>query len=160
MTSRVDEALRDIPDSRRRVDAADDYLREVVRRVENVLGGLRPTPIDVAYVIDGVGRRIQLRQSRDSSWHVAWERDGEGSVALLSAPRMVRVEAFTEIAWLDHGAVLAPLEALVIAVSRELSSEAANRGSQLEVARRLEAMIEVAAGKLDGGGSRARARLR
>ncbi len=152
MTTGVDEALRGIPGARAQVDAADDYLREVVRRVEMVLGKLRPVAIDVPYVVEGIPRRIQLRQSRDGSWHVAWERDQGGSVALLSAPRTVRVEVFTEIAWSGHAVGLAPVEALVIAVNRELSSEAANRGPQMDVARRLEAMLEVAAGRQRGGG--------
>lgn len=150
MITRVDEALRNIPEVRARVDAADDYLREVIRRLEDVLGALRPIAIDVPYVIEGVPRRIQLRQFRGGSWHVAWERDEGGSVPLLSAPRAVRVEAFTEIAWRDYVTALAPLEALVVVVNRELSSEAANRGPQMDVARRLEAMLEVTAGKLAG----------
>ncbi len=143
----VDEALRNIPGARAKVDAADDYLRLVIRRVEAVLGGLRPVAIDVPYAVEGAPRRIQLRQSRDGSWHVAWERGEGGSVALLSAPRAARVEAFTEIAWQDHAVALAPVEALVIAVNREMSSEAANRRPQMDVARRLEAMLEVAAGR-------------
>lgn len=147
MTRGVDEALRGIPGARARVDAADDYLREVIRRVEDVLGELRPVAIDVPYVVESVSRRIQLRQSRGGSWYVAWERDKGGSIPLLSAPRAVRVEAFTEIAWSDHAIALAPLEALVVAVNRELSFEAASRGPQMDVARRLEAMLEVVAGR-------------
>lgn len=150
MTTRVDEALRSIPGARAKVDAADDYLREVIRRVEDVLGRLRPVAIDVPYSVKGVSRRIQLRQSRDGDWHVAWERDEGSSVPLLSAPRAVRVEAFTEIAWRDHATVLAPLEALVVAVNRELSFEAASRGPQMDVARRIEAMLEVAVTKQGG----------
>lgn len=144
VTMGVEEALQGISKSRAEVDAADDYLRDVIRSVEATLSGLRPVELDVPYVVEGVVRKIQLRQYR-GGWHIAWERGEEGSVALLSAPRAVRVEVFTETAWSDHVAMLAPMEVLVIAVSRELSMEANNRGPQINVARRLEAMVEAAA---------------
>lgn len=143
----VDEALRGIPDARAQVDAADDYLREIIRRMEDVLGELRPISLCLPYKIDGQRRQIQLRCGRGGRWYVGWQEDDDNSIPLLSAPRSVRVEAFTEIAWPGHETPLAPVEALVIAVSRELSSEAANRGSQMDVAKRLEAMLEVAAGR-------------
>lgn len=143
--TRVDEALRSIPDMRARVDAADDYLRETIRRVESVLGQLRPVALCLPYKADGKRRQIQLRCGRGSRWYVGWQGDEDDSIPLLSAPREVRVEAFTPIAWPDHVVTLAPLEALVIAVSRELSVAVASRGPQMDVARRLEAMIEATA---------------
>lgn len=148
MTARVDEAFRNIPDMRARVDAADDYLREVIQRVEFVLGELRPVSLYLPYKADGKRRQIQLRCGRGGRWYVGWQEDDENSIPLLSASREVRVEAFTSIAWPNHAVALAPIEALVIAVNRELSNEADNRGSQMDVARRLEAIIEVAAARL------------
>lgn len=150
MTTRVDEALRNIPDMRAKVDAADDYLREVIRRVELVLGGLRPVSLYLPYRADGKPRQIQLRCGRGGRWYVGWQGDDENSIPLLSASREVRVEAFTAIPWPDHAVILAPMEALVIAVNRELSTEVDNRGPQMDVARRLEAMIEVSAARQGG----------
>jgi hypothetical protein len=150
VTAGVDEALRSIPDVRAKVDAADDYLREVIRRVELVLGELRPVSLYLPYKVDGKQRQIQLRCGRGGRWYVGWQGDDDSSIPLLSATRETRVEAFTAIAWPDHATALAPVEALVVAVNRELSTEAANRGPQMDVARRLEAMLEVAAGKLHG----------
>lgn len=151
MTREVDEALRTIPDLRARVDADDDYLREVIRRTERVLGDLRPVSLYIPYAVNAVPRQIQLRQSRDSRWYVAWQGEDGSSVALLSAPREVRVEAFTAMFWEGHEAPIAPIEALVIGVNRELSTAVTNRGPLMEVARRLEAVIEVAARKPRGG---------
>ncbi len=152
MTSKVDEALRSIPDVRARVDAVDDYFREVIRRVEDVLGELRPIAIEIPYPFNGDLRKIQLRQSRDRRWFVAWESGDGRSVPLLSAPRHVRAEVFTNMVWSVYAERLAPIEALVIAVSRELSVETANRGPQVDVARRLEATLEAVAGKQKGAG--------
>jgi len=147
VTSKVDEALRNIPDVRDRVDAADDYFRAVIRRVEDVLGELRPIAIEIPYPFHGALRKIQLRQSRDRRLFVAWESGDGRSVPLLSAPRAVRTEVFTNMAWSVYAERLAPIEALVIAVSRELSAETANRDPQMDVARRLEATLEAVAGK-------------
>lgn len=159
MTNKVDEALRALPDLRARVDADDDYLRGVIRRTEHVLGDLRPVSLYVPYSVLGSPRQIQLRQSRDARWYVAWQGEDGYSVALLSAPRDVRVEAFTSMLWDGHESPMAPIEALVIGVNRELSIAVTNRGPLMEVARRLEAVIEVAAGRLrDGEPPRAIAR--
>lgn len=150
MTTGVEDALRSIPDMRAKVDAADDYLREIIRRVELVLGELRPVPLHLPYKVDGKRRQIQLRCGRGGRWYVSWQGDDDNAIPLLSAPRETRVEAFTAIAWQGHAATLAPMEALVVAVNRELSSEADNRGPQMEVARRLEAMLEIAASRQRG----------
>lgn len=147
MTREVDEALRTLPDLRARVDADDDYLREVIRRTEHVLGELRPVSLHIPYAVHGCPRQIQLRQSREARWHVAWQGEDGHSIALLSAPREIRVEAFTAMPWGGHQSPIAPIEALVIGVNRELSTAVTNRGPLMEVARRLEAVIEVAAGK-------------
>lgn len=143
----VHQALRAIPDLRARVDADDDYLREVIRRVECTLGDLRPVPLDVPYETNGSTHQIQLRQSRDNRWYVAWRSEDGYSIALLSAPREVRVEVFTAITWKGHEAQIAPLEALVIGVHRELSSAVTNRGPLIDVARRLEVVIGAVTGE-------------
>lgn len=150
MTTRVDEALRSLPDMRARVDAADDYLREVIRNVELVLGEFRPVSLYLPYKTDGKRRQIQLRCGRGGRWYVGWQGDDDNSIPLLSATREIRVEAFTAIAWPDHATLLAPVEALIVAVNRELSMEVDSRGPQMDVARRIEAMIEVAAGRFLG----------
>ena len=153
MTREVAEALRALPSLRARVDADDDYLRGVIRRIEHVLGDLRPVSLYVPYSVNGSSRQIQLRQSRDARWHVAWQGEDGHSVALLSAPRDVRVEVFTSMPWDGHESPIAPIEALVIGINRELSSAVTNRGPLMEVARRLEAVIEVAARKPRDQGS-------
>lgn len=138
----VDEALRNIPGARAKVDAADDYLRETIRRVETVLGALRPVPLCLPYKVDGKRRQIQLRCGRGGHWHVYWQGDDDNPIPLLSTTREIRAETFTAIAWPDHAVLLAPVEALILAVNRELSTAADNRGAQIDVARRIEAMIE------------------
>lgn len=150
MTSWVDEALRSIPDMRAKVDAADDYLREVIRRVELVLGELRPVSLYLPYKVDGRRRQIQLRCGRGGRWYMGWQGDDDNSIPLLSATREVRVEAFTAVSWPNHAALLAPVEALIVGVNRELSMEVDSRGPQMDVARRIEAMIDVAAGRFRG----------
>lgn len=147
MITKVDEALCSIPGMRAKVDAADDYLREVIRRVEFVLGELRPVSLYLPYGVDGKRRQIQLRCGRGGRWYVGWQGDDDNAIPLLSATREVRVEAFTATAWPDHATPLAPMEALIVAVNRELSTEADSRGPQIDVARRIEAMIEVAAAR-------------
>lgn len=148
MTVKVSEAFQSISGSRARVDAVDDYLREVVRRVVSVLSSFRPVAVEVPYTVDGTLRSIQLRQSRDIGWYVAWQQLDPIApfVALLSAPRAVRVEVFTVMPWPGHETPIAPLEALVVAVSNALSTEATDRGPLMDVARRLEALIGTAAG--------------
>lgn len=81
---------------------------------------------------------------------MGWQGDDDNSIPLLSATREVRVEAFTAIAWPNHTAPLAPVEALIVAVNCELSMEVDSRGPQMDVARRIEAMIEVAVGRFRG----------
>lgn len=138
----VSQALLAIPDLRARVDSDDDYLRQVVRRVEDVLGDLRPVPLDLSYEVEGTIRQIQLRQSRGTRWYVAWRGDVCDSVALLSAPREARVEAFTPVKWPNYEVPIAPLEALVIGVMQELSRVVVNRGPSVEVAQRLLGVID------------------
>ncbi len=136
-----------MPGLRARVDADDDYLRQIIRRTEHVLGDLRPVSLYVPYAVNGQPRQIQLRQSRDARWFVGWQGEDGLAVPLLSASREIRVEAFTAMPWKGHETRIAPIEALVIGVNRELSTAVSNRGPLMEVARRLEAVIEVAAGK-------------
>jgi hypothetical protein len=141
VSTRVGQALLAIPNLRARVDESDDYLRDVIRRVEDVLGELRPVPFDLAYLARGDSREIRLRPSRGTRWHVSWRGDAPDAVPLLSAPREARVEAFTPVAWPQFDEPLAPLEALVISVADELSRIAMDRGPSVEIARRLQSTI-------------------
>lgn len=142
MSVSIRRALLAIPDLRARVDKSDDYLRDVIRRVEHVLGELRPVPFDLAYLANGATREVRLRPSRGTRWHVAWRGDAPDAVALLSAPREARVEAFTPVAWPQFDELLAPMEALVISVAGELSRVASDRGPSVEVARQLQSTID------------------
>lgn len=151
MTINVGQALLAIPDLRARVDSDDDYLREVIRKVEDALGDLRPVPLDLPYEVEGAARQIQLRQSRGTRWHVAWRGDACDSIALLSAPREARVEAFTPVRWPNYDVPIAPLEALVIGVMQELARVVVNRGPSVEVAQRLLGAIDDWATRRSGG---------
>lgn len=142
MNASIGQALLAIPTLRARVDESDDYLRDVIRHVEHVLGELRPVPLDLAYLAPGGSREIRLRPSRGSRWHVAWRGDACDAVALLSATREARVEAFTPVAWPQFVELLAPMEALVIGVASELSRVALDRGPSVEVAHRLQSTID------------------
>ena len=148
MTDEVARALGTIPDARSRVDASDDYLREVIRGVESAFGRLCPAPVDLAFEIDGKPRCISLCQSaRDSHWYITWQEEPASEVALLSAPRATRAEAFTPITWWkDREGPIAPIEALVILVAEELSRVADDRTEHVEVARRLKAALDMWAG--------------
>jgi hypothetical protein len=142
VTAGVGQALLAIPGLRADVDSHDDYLRNVIRSVEHVLGELRPVPLDLAYAFNGFLREIRLRPSRGARWHVAWRGDACDAVALLSAPREARVEVFTPVTWPQFDEPLAPLEALVVSVARELSRVATDRGPSVEVARRLQGALD------------------
>lgn len=142
MSARIGRALLAIPDLRARVDESDDYLRDVIRRVEDVFGKLRPDPLDLAYFAHGGPREIRLRPSRGIRWHVAWRSNAPDAVALLSAPRAVRVEVFTPIVWPQFDEPLAPLEVLVINVADELSRVVVNREPSVETARRLHSALD------------------
>lgn len=146
MSASLRQALLSIPEHRAGVDESDDYLRDVIRLVENVLGGLRPVSLDLAYLAHGGSREIRLRPSREGRWYVAWRGDACDAVALLSAPRAARVEVFTPIAWPQFDGMLAPLEALVVGVAGELSRVMVDRGPSVEVARRLQSTIAAWAG--------------
>lgn len=142
MSTSIGQALRTIPSLRARVDESDDYLRNVIRRVEHVLGEFRPIPLDLAFAFHGSPREIRLRSSRGTRWHVAWCGNACDAVALLSAPREARIEAFTPVAWPQFDELLAPLEALVISVAIELSHAVVDRGPSVEVARRLQGALD------------------
>lgn len=154
MTTNIEQALTTLPDLRARVDADDDYLRNVIRGFERVLGELRPVPLDLIYEVEGLPRHILLQQSRDMRWHVAWRGNACDSIPLLSASREVRAEVFTPTRWVgdtSYDTPIAPIETLVIEVMRELSRVVIDRGPSMEVAQRLEASIGALISRLRGG---------
>lgn len=142
MKPSLEQAFFAISDLRARVDVDDDYLRDVIRRVESVFSELRPIPLDLPYRIGGSARHVELRQSRGGRWHVAWRDDYHvDTVALLSAPRSARAEVFTPIDWSD-GRLISPLEALVIGVMEGLVGIVAGREVPIRTAQRLQAVLD------------------
>lgn len=143
MTSLVAMAMETIATTLPKVDSDDDFLREIIRGVEALLSRACPSPVNLAYHVDGSPRHILLRQSaRQPRWHIAWHDSSDAVVPLLSAPRAVRVEAFTPAHWSDDAYTgLSPIEVLVVLCANELQGAVAVRGQPLEVARRLQVAL-------------------
>lgn len=143
MAITVREALAQIPSRRDALDAADNQLSRAIRHVQHALCELRVcVPVDVSMPTED-GEQWLRFDKRSGQWAIRWGKDDnpDNDQALLSAPRLVRAEAFS-VARSETG--LAPIEALVVSAAETLGAVREERTHALEVAERLRSALEAA----------------
>jgi len=137
------DLLARIPGERDALNEADDTLMKVLRRVETILGDLRPgveaevdynDPIDGAMVL-GWGRH-------GSNWRLLCRRTGTSdieNVALTSTSRAGRAAVF-----LRGDGEHAPIMRLLVAVATALSQAVEARRQPVAGARQVEDLLAYA----------------
>lgn len=144
--TKIEQVLETATNLRLQVDAHDDLLKAVIHRIERMFVELRSVVAVVVYQPNEWSFcSLEFCTARDGRRYMSWGVNDSDIEPLLSTPRDVRVEVFTPAQCIGYDEPIAPIEALVIEVSKALSWEVTSRGPAVEVAQRLLASLDVAA---------------
>lgn len=142
----VEEALAAIPGRRNVLSQIDLELSHAIRFVEQALSELRiGIPVEITYGTDE-GNFVLTFRKHDGRWQIL--RGVEGSddsthdAVLVGEPRHIRAEVFTVPT--GSSVSLAPIERLFVSAAETLAEHTSDRSPQLDVARRLVAVLEKA----------------